>query len=34
MGSVLLTVLMAPAIVWGWTATVFFILDYIKSRRK
>jgi hypothetical protein len=33
MGTVLLTVLMTPAIVWGWTATVFFILDYIKSRK-
>lgn len=33
MGTVLLTVLLAPAVVWGWTATVFFILDFIKSRR-
>ncbi len=33
MKSVLLTVLIAPAIIWGWTATVFFILDFIKSRR-
>ncbi len=33
MKTVLLTVLIAPAIIWGWTATVFFILDFIKSRR-
>ena len=32
MGTVLLTILLAPAVVWGWTATVFFIVDYIKSQ--
>lgn len=33
MNTILLTVLMAPAVIWGWTATIFFIVDYIKSRK-
>ena len=33
MGTVLLTILLAPAVVWGWTAAIFFILDYIGSLR-
>jgi len=33
METTLLCILIAPAVVWGWTATVFFIVDYIKSRK-
>lgn len=33
MRTILLTILLAPAVVWGWTATIFFIADYIKSRK-
>ena len=31
--NTLLIILLAPAVVWGWTATIFFIADFIKSHR-
>ena len=33
MKTTLLWILIAPSVVWGWTATIFFIVDYIKSRK-
>jgi hypothetical protein len=28
---ILLSILLAPAIVWGWTATIWYIVDFFND---